>query len=408
MRFKDPQEQLTEIKSGLVDLISEQALLSKLEKSASLNKPLRIKAGFDPNRPDLHLGHTVLINKLKTFQDFGHHVIFLIGDFTALIGDPTGKNETRPALNQDEIAENAKTYARQVFKILDPEKTEVAYNSKWMNGFSSADFVRLASQWTVARMLERDDFSKRYKSGEPISIHEFLYPLVQGYDSVALKADVELGGTDQLFNLLVGRELQKSAGQAPQCVLTVPILEGLDGINKMSKSLDNYIAVEDRPTEMFGKTMKISDELMKRYYELLSGYSVAQLDGLKQKLEQGQMNPRDAKITLAKIFVTRFHSTAEALQAEEEFFRVFKNKGLPDEVLQVDVGPGLVSLANLLKDLDLAPSTSEARRLMQSGGVTIDAEKQTDPKAQVLLEAGQVKLLKVGKKKFLNIRVVAS
>jgi tyrosyl-tRNA synthetase len=304
--FLAPKEQLKLILRGAVDVVSEEELLKKLEKSYKENKPLRIKAGFDPSKPDLHLGHTVVINKLKHFQDLGHHVMFLIGDFTALIGDPTGKNETRPALSREEVQEFSKTYARQVFKILDPQKTEVMYNSHWMEKFSAFDFIKLTAQYTVARMIERDDFSNRFKAQTPISIHEFLYPLVQGYDSVAMKADVEMGGTDQRFNLLVGRSIQKSYGQESQCILTMPILEGLDGVQKMSKSLNNYIAVEDSPKDMFGKTMRLSDELMLRFYELLSDLNTADFEKLKADLKSGAAHPRDVKVRLAKFLLNVF------------------------------------------------------------------------------------------------------
>jgi tyrosyl-tRNA synthetase len=310
MLAKDPKEQLKLLMKGVADIVSEKDLLDKLYLSQKEKRPLRIKAGFDPNRPDLHVGHTVLINKMRQFQQLGHHVMFLIGDFTALIGDPSGKNETRPALTPEEVKENAKTYARQVFKILDPDKTEVMYNNAWMGKFSAADFIRLASHYTVARIMERDDFSKRYKSGTPIAVHEFMYPLVQGYDSVVMKADVELGGTDQRFNLLVGRELQKSYGQSPQVVMMTPILEGTDGVQKMSKSLNNYIGVEDSPKDMFGKTMSVSDEMMYKYYELLTDLTVDEIKALKK-----EKHPRDVKVNLAKILVDRFHGKEAAENA---------------------------------------------------------------------------------------------
>jgi tyrosyl-tRNA synthetase len=401
-----PEEQLKELKKGAVELVSDKELLAKLEKSYKEKKPLHIKAGFDPSRPDLHLGHTVLMNKMKQFQDLGHEVIFLIGDFTAMIGDPTGKNETRPALTVEEVRLNAETYARQVFKILDPEKTVVDYNSRWMNKFSAADFIRLSSQYTVARMIERDDFSKRFKEQQSICIHEFLYPLVQGYDSVALKADVELGGTDQKFNLLVGRDLQKSYGVAQQCILTMPILEGLDGVQKMSKSLDNYIGVKDSPRDMFGKTMKLSDELMIRYYELLTDLTTGELDKLKQDLIEGQKHPRDAKVELGHFFVSRFHGKQEADQAIEEFNRMFKEKGLPDDMPEKEMAAeGDVWICHLLKDAGLSGSTSEARRLIQGRAVEWDGEKVEDPQLKVVLKAGQEFVLKAGKKKFVRIKV---
>ena len=404
-----PSEQLKELQRGVVDLVSEAELLKKLTKSYDERKPLRIKAGFDPTRPDLHLGHTVLMNKMKQFQDLGHQVIFLVGDFTAMIGDPTGKNETRPPLTADEVTVNAKTYVSQAFKILDESKCEIRRNGEWFEKFKASDMIKLAGQSTVARMLERDDFEKRYKGGVPIAIHEFLYPLVQGYDSVALKADVELGGTDQKFNLLMGRDLQKSHGQAPQCIMTMPLLEGLDGVNKMSKSLDNYIGVEDTPRDMFGKTMRVSDELMMRYYELLTDVSVAELEKMKARMKAGEVNPRNVKVELAKIFVTRFHGAAAARAAEDEFNRMFVDKGLPDDMpefkasaakfaVEVDVGA-------LLKDYDLVASTSEARRLIQSNAVEIGGQKVTDVRKTFSFKAGDEVILKVGKKKFAKLRI---
>ncbi|MCB0357434.1 MAG: tyrosine--tRNA ligase [Bdellovibrionales bacterium] len=401
-----PEEQLKELKKGTVDFVSEEELLKKLKNSYENKKPLRVKAGFDPSRPDLHLGHTVLINKMKQFQDLGHHAIFLIGDFTAMIGDPTGKNETRPPLSPEEITENAKTYAQQVFKILDPGKTEVVYNNNWFREFSGADFIRLASNYTVARMLERDDFDKRFHNNDSICLHEFLYPLVQGYDSVALKADVELGGTDQLFNLLIGRDIQKSYNVAPQCVITVPILEGLDGVQKMSKSLDNYIAVEDSPKEMFGKTMKLSDELMITYYELLTDKSIKQIAQLKKDIEEGKVHPRQAKVDLAKFFVTRFHSSKAAEHAEEEFNRIFQQKGLPDSIPEFtfdDQEP--IWICHLMVKLDLAKSSSEARRLIQGSAVEIAGEKIQDPQLKIPLTKGQEFIIKAGKKKFAKVVV---
>jgi len=406
MGFQDPKDQLRLIGRGAVDVVSEAELLKKLEASAKKNKPLRIKAGFDPSRPDLHLGHTVLMNKMKQFQDLGHQVIFLIGDFTALIGDPTGKNETRPALSREEVKEYAKTYARQVFKILDPEKTEIAYNSHWMDKFTSYDFIKLSAQYTVARMLERDDFSKRFKEQIPISIHEFLYPLVQGYDSVALQSDLELGGTDQRFNLLVGRSLQKSYEQAPQCILTMPILEGLDGVQKMSKSLNNYIAVEDSPRDMFGKTMRLSDELMVRYYELLSDLSASEFEALKKNLASGSLHPRQAKVDLAKFFVARFHGKNAAETAEAEFNEIFVNKGLPQHIPEHEITPAEnVSLAQLMVQLGLSSSASESRRLMQGQAVEIDSQKVSDAQLKITLKSGESFVIKAGKKRFAKVIV---
>ena len=403
------EEQLRELKKGAVDLISEPEFIAKLKESTAKNKPLRIKAGFDPSRPDLHLGHTVLLNKMRQFQRLGHQVIFLIGDFTAMIGDPSGKNQTRPALSEEECIENAKTYARQVNKVLDPAKTEVAYNSTWFKKMPTTEFIRLSSQYTVARMLERDDFANRFRERTPISIHEFLYPLVQGYDSVALRADVELGGTDQRFNLLVGREIQKSYGVPQQCVLTVPILEGLDGVQKMSKSLNNYIAVEDSPKEMFGKTMRVSDDLMLRYYELLTDITTDELAILKQDLAIERKHPRDVKVQLAKMLVTRFHSATDADRAEEEFRRVFSSGGLPDDMPVVELNAKEyvtgIDACELLVRLNMAASKSEARRSIEGRAVEINGERLTDPKAQVSLSAGGEFIVRSGKKKFAKVRV---
>lgn len=402
----NPEEQLRELKKGVVDLISEAELLTKLKESYSKKRPLRVKAGFDPSRPDLHLGHTVLINKMRQFQELGHQAIFLIGDFTAMIGDPSGRNQTRPALTEGECVENSKTYARQIFKVLSKEKTEVAYNSHWFKKFTASDFIQLSSHYTVARMLERDDFSKRFKEQVPISIHEFLYPLVQGYDSVELKADVELGGTDQKFNLLVGREIQKSYAIAQQCVLTVPILEGLDGVQKMSKSLNNYIAVEDSPKEMFGKTMRVSDELMFRYYELLTDITVDELAKLKADVSSGRRHPKEAKVALAKLLVTRFHSRADADRAEEEFQRVFASGGLPDHIDTVEwAEEPSVGIMALLVRAGLASSNSEAKRAIEGRSVEINGEKVSDWKTSISLKSGQEILIKCGKKKFIKVNV---
>lgn len=406
MAFLDPQTQLRELRKGTVDIVSEGELLAKLKKSYEKNQPLRIKAGFDPSRPDLHIGHTVLLNKMRQFQQLGHHVTFLIGDFTAMIGDPTGRNESRPALTEEEIKENAKTYARQVFKVLDKDKTEVDYNSRWMKNLSSADFIRLASQYTVARMIERDDFHKRFSNHQSIAIHEFLYPLVQGYDSVAMKTDVELGGTDQRFNLLVGRDLQKSYGQEPQCIVTVPILEGLDGVQKMSKSLDNYIAVEDSPKDMFGKTMRVSDELMLRYYELLTDISVADLEKLKADLKSGAAHPRQVKVDLGKLLVERFHSKDAADNALVEFERIFIHKGVPDDMpVKAVAAISGIGLCKLMVEVGLAASNGEARRLVEGNAVEKDGEKLSDPQMKLDLTAGMEFVLKAGKKKFAKVQV---
>lgn len=400
-----PEEQLERIKYGTVDFISDADMLKKLKKSYETKKPLNIKLGADPNRPDIHLGHTVVINKLKTLQDLGHHIQFLIGDFTALIGDPTGKNTTRPILTREEINENAKSYASQIFKILDPDKTQIMYNSDWLLKFSSIDFIKLSAQYTVARMLERDDFTKRYKAGTPISLHEFLYPLCQGYDSVHMMADLEMGGTDQKFNLLVGRDLQANYGKEQQCILTMPILEGLDGVNKMSKSLDNYIGINESPKDIFGKTMRISDELMFRYYELLTDLAPSQIEQLKKDMQSKAKHPREIKVNLAKFFVARFHSQAEAQRAEDEFNRIFVEKGLPDQIDEIPVIAQEIGLAQLLTKIQFTASNGEATRLITGGGVSIDQEKVSDPKLKLNLKSGESFILKAGKKKYAKVVV---
>lgn len=379
---------------GSDEIIPLDELKAKLKKG----KPLKIKAGFDPTAPDLHLGHTVLINKLKQLQDLGHEILFLIGDFTAMIGDPTGKSATRPPLSDEQIQENSKTYQDQVFKILDKNKTQVVFNSHWMKKLTSADMIKLASQQTVARMLERDDFSKRYKSGQGISIHEFLYPLVQGYDSVALEADVELGGTDQKFNLLMGRELQKNNNQEPQIILTMPILEGLDGVQKMSKSLNNYIAIDDSPDEMFGKIMSISDDLMWRYLELLSFESMETIELWKTEVDQGE-NPRNIKFRLANEIITRFHSKEDAKVANQNFIDRFAKNQIPDEMDEYQFESG-IKIGNLLKDANLVDSTSEAFRMIKQGAVKIDGEKVADKDMD--LPSGTA-VYQVGKRKFARI-----
>ena len=388
------EQQLQRIKRGLDEVLVEAELVEKLKRG----QPLRVKAGFDPTAPDLHLGHTVLINKLRHFQDLGHHVLFLIGDFTGMIGDPTGKNATRPPLSAEQIQDNAKTYQSQVFKILDAERTEVCFNSTWFEPLGAAGMIKLGATHTVARMLERDDFSKRYRNNQPIAIHEFLYPLCQGYDSVALRADIELGGTDQRFNLLVGRELQKHYGQEPQCVGTVPLLEGLDGVNKMSKSLGNYVGITDKPGDMFGKLMSISDELMWRYFELLSFREIAEISALKRSAAEGR-NPRDIKVELALEIVERFHSKNDAKDALAEFEARFKRGELPDEMPEFDamIGP----LANVLKNVALTPSTSEAFRLIDSGAVRINGEKVID--RAMALPVGIPLVIQVGKRKFARV-----
>lgn len=390
-------ESLVLIKRGCDELLIEQELVEKLKKG----QPLRVKAGFDPTAPDLHLGHTVLLNKLRQFQDLGHHVLFLIGDFTGMIGDPTGKSVTRPPLTEAQVQENAKSYAEQVFKILKPEQTEVVFNSTWLNQLGAAGMLKLAASYTVARMLERDDFTKRYKANQPIAIHEFLYPLLQGYDSVALKADVELGGTDQKFNLLMGRELQKQAGQSQQCVLTMPLLEGLDGVNKMSKSLGNYIGVAEPANTIFSKIMSISDELMWRYIELLSFESMQTIGDWKQSVAHGA-NPRDIKVRFAQEIVTRFHSAQAAESALEDFVNRSKG-GIPDEVPEVSLSieGDFIGVAQLLKQANLVASTSEAFRAIEQGGIKLDGEKVSDK--ALILPKGATVVAQVGKRKFARI-----
>tara|TARA_R110000782_G_scaffold161320_1_gene253352 strand:- start:1236 stop:2441 length:1206 start_codon:yes stop_codon:yes gene_type:complete len=392
------QEAMDLIARGADEILVEAELKKKLESG----KPLRIKAGFDPTAPDLHLGHTVLINKLRQFQQLGHQVVFLIGDFTGMIGDPSGKSATRPPLTREQIKENSETYQQQIFKILDPDETEVAFNSSWMDKMGAADVIRLASNYTVARMLERDDFNKRYKSNQSIAIHEFLYPLVQGYDSVALDADIELGGTDQKFNLLVGRQLQETHGKVPQVVLTMPILEGLDGVQKMSKSLGNYIGIDEPANEMFGKIMSVSDDLMWRYFELLSFRSLDEINGFKQKIEQGE-NPRDIKFLLAEEIITRFHDAKAASAAQADFINRFSNNAIPDDVPEIDMNVATdgMGIANVLKESGLVNSTSDAHRMIKQGAVKIDGERIEDSKQ--VLQAGFSAVLQVGKRKFARV-----
>ncbi len=391
---------------GVADIVSEKDLLEKLTDSSKKNRPLNIKLGFDPSRPDIHLGHTVVLNKMREFQKLGHRVIFLIGDFTALIGDPSGKNETRPALSEAEVKENAKTYARQVFKILDESKTVISYNSDWMNKFSSVEFIKLASHYTVARMMERDDFNNRFKTGQSICVHEFLYPLVQGYDSVELKADVELGGTDQRFNLLVGRDMQKSYGQPSQVVMMMPILEGTDGVQKMSKSLKNYIGVDDSPSDIFGKTMSISDDLMYRYYELLTDMSASEISKMREDVKSGVRHPRDVKVNLGKILVDRFQGPGAGEKSVEEFNRIFSNKGLPDDIpIHLVEACGEVGITKLLADLKLTTSTGEGRRLIEGRGIEVDSKKVEDINYKLNLKSGIELIVKIGKKKFAKIKV---
>ena len=392
------KDQLSELARGIDEILPEGGLAEKLEK----NRPLVVKAGFDPTAPDLHVGHTVLINKMRQFQEFGHEVVFLIGDFSGMIGDPSGKTATRPPLSRDEIKANAATYEAQIYKILDPEKTRIDFNSRWMSPMSAADLIKLASHHTVARMLERDDFNKRYKAGQSISIHEFLYPIVHGYDSVALKADVELGGTDQKFNLLVGRQLQQDFGQEPQVVMTTPLLEGLDGVQKMSKSLDNYIGITDEPDEMFGKVMSISDELMWRYYEVLSFRKLDDIESLRSRVAAGG-NPRDAKFELAMELVERFHDQKAAEAARKEFVARFQKGALPDKIKEVSISSqgGSLGIAHLLKEAGLVSSTSEAFRMIKQGAVKIDGERIEDKSLQV--SAGSTSVYQVGKRRFSRV-----
>jgi len=389
------------ISRGTDEILLEDALRKKLASG----RPLRVKAGFDPTAPDLHVGHTVLINKLRQFQDLGHEVLFLIGDFTGMIGDPTGKSATRTSLTREDILENAKTYEEQIFRILDPTRTLVVFNSSWMGEMRAADLIELAARHTVARMLERDDFSKRFKSGQAIAIHEFLYPLVQGYDSVALKADVELGGTDQKFNLLVGRQLQEAYGQEPQVVITLPILEGLDGVQKMSKSLGNYIGITDPPEEMFGKVMSISDELMWRYFELLSFRPVSEIDAWRQAIGDGA-NPRDVKFRLAEELVARFHDAPAAQRSREAFIARFQQGAIPDDMPDLELPPhddGALPIANLLKDAGLVKSTSEALRMIGQGAVRVDGQKIED--RSLTLGSGATHVYQVGKRRFARVTV---
>ena len=396
--MKDWQTALAEIKRGVDEILPEEDLIEKLKSG----KTLTIKAGFDPTAPDLHLGHTVLINKLRTFQQLGHKVVFLIGDFSGLIGDPTGKNVTRKPLSKDQVLENAKTYQEQVFKILDKEKTEIRFNSEWMDELGAAGMIKLAASQTVARMLERDDFKKRYNNGQPIAIHEFLYPLVQGWDSVALKSDVELGGTDQRFNLLMGRELQKEQGITQQSIVMVPLLEGLDGVQKMSKSLNNYIGITDAPNEMFGKVMSISDDLMWRYYDLLSFRPLEEIAELKTRVEQGE-NPRDIKILLAKEIIARFHDEAAAEGAHQDFIQRFQKNAIPDDMPEIEIALGDegIAIGNLLKEAKLVGSTSDAMRMIKQGAVKINGDKVEDTRL-VIAEKGE-NVYQVGKRKFARI-----
>jgi len=399
-------EQLAFLKKGTVDLIREDDLRAKLERSQGTGRPLRVKLGLDPTAPDIHIGHTVVIRKLRAFQDLGHTVIFLVGDFTAMIGDPTGKSVTRPPLSRDEIAVNAETYKTQMFKLLDPEKTEVRFNSEWMDAFDASDFIRLTSRTTVKQILERDDFTKRMADEKPIALHELLYPLVQGYDSVALESDVEMGGTDQKFNMLMGRNLQREFEQEPQVILTMPLLEGLDGVQKMSKSLNNYIGIDELPDQMFGKVMSVSDALMWRYYELLTDTSIDEVNALKFKVESDAAHPRDMKVQLAKAIISDFHSAQAADKAEEEFNRRFVEKGVPEEVEEREIPSKVHRLAEILTSTGMAASKGEAKRLIEQGGVRVNGEKTTSVAAEFDIKPDAEFLLQVGKLNFLRVRGV--
>ena len=406
MSFLNPKEQLQKIVAGTVDVVSPDILHQKLIQSEQTKTALRIKAGFDPSRPDLHLGHFVLLNKLKVFQKLGHHILFVIGDFTAQIGDPSGCQKTRPILTETEVKENAKTYATQVFKVLDPKKTEICFNSKWMQAMSATKMIQLASQYTVARLLERDDFAKRWQQKNPISLHEFLYPLIQGYDSVVLKADVELGATDQLFNLLVGRDLQKRAGQDPQCAITVPLLEGINGPQKMSKSYHNTIALEDSPANMFGKIMKLSDDRMLHYYALLSDKTPKEIQQLKQEISSGSKHPKTAKMNLASLIVNQFYNEKESQKAAHEFERVFSAHEIPSDIPEYSYpATKNIWVCHLLREIKLVPSTSEAKRLIQSHAVLINGEKITDPNLKLQLKKANTFIIKAGKRRFAKVRI---
>ncbi|HSA78946.1 MAG TPA: tyrosine--tRNA ligase [Nitrospirota bacterium] len=407
------KEQLEIIKRGASEIIVEEDLLKKLEKSGSAGKPLRVKAGFDPTAPDIHLGHTVLLNKMRQFQELGHEVIFLIGDFTGMIGDPTGKSETRKHLTKEEVAENAKTYQAQIYKILDPVKTKIAFNSEWMSKMTAEDVIQLAAKHTVARMLEREDFKKRYQAELPISIHEFLYPLIQGYDSVMLKADVELGGTDQKFNLLVGRELQKEYSQEPQSLVLMPLLEGLDGVNKMSKSLGNYIGINEPANEIFGKVMSVSDVLMLRYYELVSAVSLTGLETIKKDIATGALHPMEAKKRLASELVVRFCGADEGTKARAEFEKIFSRKDMPDDiaVMEVPWDGDKMKLAKVISATSAVTSSSEAKRLIKAGAIEVDQQKVTDVDAELSAKASVVTVIpfneiytiRIGKKRFVKV-----
>jgi len=399
--FPSVKEQMEVIKRGTSEIIPEEELIKKLEKSFETGKPLNIKLGCDPTRPDLHLGHSVVLRKLAQFQKLGHQAILIIGDFTALIGDPSGRNSTRPPLTEADIAENAKSYFEQAYKILDKEKTKIVYNSEWLGKMNFADVIKLASKYTVARMLERDDFTNRFKGGIPISMHEILYPLAQAMDSVAIESDVELGGTDQKFNLLVGRDIQRENGMNPQVILTMPILVGTDGIEKMSKSYDNYIGISDSPQDIYGRTLSIPDNIIYNYYEVATDISAEELEKVKVSLENSELNPRDLKRRLARILVEMYHSKEAAEKAEEEFDNIFINKGIPEDISEMKFDVDKMSIIDLIALINFAPSKGEARRLIQQGGVSIDGNKVTDFSHEVIFD--NEKILKVGKRKFLKL-----
>ncbi len=402
MQIAKPEDQMQEIRRGVVEILLEDELIKKLKRSYQTGTPLKVKAGFDPTAPDIHLGHTVLLEKMRQFQDLGHEVIFIIGDFTGMIGDPTGKSETRKPLTREEVLRNAETYKKQAFKILDPEKTQIRFNSEWLSALAVIDFARLGSMQTVARMLEREDFKKRFHNQQDISVLEFYYPLLQAYDSVFLKSDIEIGGTDQKFNLLMGRSMQKKTGVEEQVVILLPLLEGLDGVNKMSKSLGNYVGITEPPKEIFGKVMSVSDELMLRYYELLSHISLEELGELKEGLKNSSVHPMEAKKSLALELVERYYDTETAIYSRDEFENIFRNKGLPDDipVFKLRNKEEDIWLPGLMKEAGLTKSTGEALRLIKQGGVSVDDEKWTDPDKKLL--PGEY-LLKVGKRRFLKI-----
>lgn len=402
--MKSVEEQLDYLKKGCVDIIQEEELKAKLARSLKEAKPLRVKVGFDPTAPDIHLGHTVLLRKMKHFQDVGHDVIFLIGDFTGLIGDPSGRSTTRPPMTREEILKNAETYKIQIFKILDQEKTIIDFNSRWLEKLTSFDIINLTAKYTVARILERDDFSNRLKAGLPISTHELLYPFMQAYDSVALEADVELGGTDQKFNLLVGRDIQRGFGQEPQVIMTMPLLEGLDGVEKMSKSLNNYVGITEPPGEIFGKIMSISDPLMFRYYELLTDESLSQIEKWKRDIKEEKLNPKDLKSRLARLLVSDFCGKKEAEKAAQEFDRIFRKKEIPSEIEEIEVQAQGILLIDLLANQDIFPSRAEAKRMMRQGGVYLDGQRIEDITYKLDLRKKSEYILKIGKRKFYKIK----